>query len=287
MPKRKEPHFFAQDLYTGTSRDDMYFVRDRAAYLRLFEPATDEKRVGEASVYYLYSEVAAREIKAFCPSARIIIMLRNPVDMVYSLHAQRLYSRAEDIDDFEEALHAEEDRRRGARIPDTAFVVRGLLYTEVARYTRQVQRYFDAFGRENVHVILHDDLRRDTAQVYREVCAFLDVSEGFTPAFEVVNPNTTLKNHCLQDLLMFRSSTVMELGRRLLPRGVKDLLLHARREIQEWNTESKQRPPLAADLRHRLELRFAPDVEALGALLGADLTTLWMPSVTSRAGQGG
>ncbi|NLF38083.1 sulfotransferase, partial [bacterium] len=75
VPARKEPHFFGSDIVSPA------FVRDRDAYLSLFAGATTEARVGEASIWYLYSKRAAREIKEFNPDARIIIMLRNPVDM--------------------------------------------------------------------------------------------------------------------------------------------------------------------------------------------------------------
>src|SRR5882672_1680365 len=84
MSARKEPHFFGTDLSSPA------LVRDEQQYLSLFAKAQNEKRAGEASVFYLYSQRAAREIHAFCPSARIIIMLRNPVEMMYSLHSRHL-----------------------------------------------------------------------------------------------------------------------------------------------------------------------------------------------------
>src|SRR3989339_415720 len=107
MPEKKESHFFGTDLNSPR------FIRDKKIYLSLFSKAKDERRVGESSVWYLYSKKAASEIKEFSPSASIIIMLRNPVDMLYSQHSQFLYNGNEDIACFEEALNAEQDRRRG------------------------------------------------------------------------------------------------------------------------------------------------------------------------------
>ena len=80
LPESKEVHFFGTDLYSP------HYSSDLQKYLSLFAGATDEKRVGEGSVWYLYSKLASREIKEFCPAASILIMLRNPVDMIYSLH---------------------------------------------------------------------------------------------------------------------------------------------------------------------------------------------------------
>jgi hypothetical protein len=79
MPERKELHFFGSDFFAP------HFVRDLKDYLKFFEGADNKKRIGEASPWYLYSKRAAFEIKEFNPDADIIIMLRNPVDMMYSL----------------------------------------------------------------------------------------------------------------------------------------------------------------------------------------------------------
>ena len=135
MSPKKEPHYFGSDLYAPR------FIRDWETYRVLFSGATDEAVVGEASVWYLYSQNAAREIHSVCPNAKIIIMLRNPVDQMHSLHSQRLYSGLETIRDFEDALAAEADRKRGQRIPPHAHPVEGLFYGDVASYAYQVERY--------------------------------------------------------------------------------------------------------------------------------------------------
>jgi len=98
LPKVKEVHFFGSDLYLPG------YVPDTEKYLRLFANARDETRVGEASVWYLYSKVSAAEIKHFAPEASILIMLRNPVDMIHSLHSQLQYVGVERIKGFESAF---------------------------------------------------------------------------------------------------------------------------------------------------------------------------------------
>src|SRR5262245_23105956 len=86
----KEPHAFGRDLDSnGTGRFEEFRELDR--YLRLFEKAGAAKRVGDASPFYLYSRSAPAEIKSFDPEAKIIIVLRNPVDMVYSVYQKQLY----------------------------------------------------------------------------------------------------------------------------------------------------------------------------------------------------
>jgi hypothetical protein len=140
MPYRKEPVYFGSDL---TKRPPFL---DEAGYLKLFGPGKGRSRLGEATVWYLYSETAAAEIKAFDPDARIIIMLRDPVEMIYSLHSHWLFTGNEDIEDFGQALEAEEDRRQGRRLPDDARRPEGLQYRACARYTSHVARYLLTFG---------------------------------------------------------------------------------------------------------------------------------------------
>lgn len=83
MSPIKDVNFFGSDLkfkFHNHKRDQNY-------YLSLFSEARHEKRLGEAFVWYLYSKQAAKEIKELNPLSIIIIMLRNPVDMLYSLHS--------------------------------------------------------------------------------------------------------------------------------------------------------------------------------------------------------
>jgi hypothetical protein len=111
MPKNKEPHFFASDLQI----DSTWRVQTKAGYLRLFESASEAKRIGEASTCYLFSRRAAATIKELSPDARIIIMLRNPVDFINSVHLQLINGANEDIIDLGEAWRAECDRRDSGR----------------------------------------------------------------------------------------------------------------------------------------------------------------------------
>ncbi len=95
LPDYKEPHFFNTDMNSGGA------IRDDAEYLALFASARDQARIGEASVYYLSSQAAPERIKSFCPTAKIVVMLRNPVDAVDALHAHQVAAWLEDVWDLE------------------------------------------------------------------------------------------------------------------------------------------------------------------------------------------
>ena len=260
MPYRKEPGYFGSDLTKGPP----YLTEQ--SYLALFAGAKNEKRLGEATVWYLYSETAPREIREFAPDARIIIMLRDPVEMIHSLHAHFLYTDDEEIAGFAEALAAEEDRRAGRRLPPHARRPEGLQYRRCGRYAPFVRRYLDVFGRENVSVIIFDDFRTDTAAVYRETLEFLDVQPGFRPAFEVVNPSKRSRSLRLQRAIHSPSFT------RAIARLPDPAHHRVWRLLKRLNMRPEERPTLDPELRRRLRAEFAPSVEELAGLLGRDLS---------------
>ena len=105
LPYYKEPHYFGADLVG--SRFLQFRNKPKRKYLKLFRDVRGEARIGESSPWYLASNAAAAEIHRYDPEAKIIIMLRNPIDMMYSMWSQFRYSGNEQIEFFEEALAAE------------------------------------------------------------------------------------------------------------------------------------------------------------------------------------
>ncbi|MEO6349505.1 MAG: sulfotransferase domain-containing protein, partial [Candidatus Limnocylindrales bacterium] len=195
MPFHKEPLFFGDDLtrrYGRMSLDD---------YMRLFRDAKPEQRIGEASTWYLYSTSAAREIKEFTPDALITVMLRNPVDVMYAQHNQLIFNAMEPITDFAEALEAEEDRRAGKRLPPWPINVENLFYRHSVKFAEQLERYFEVFGRNRVHVMLHDDLVRDGKAVIGDYLEFLGVNASLAAPPPTANENRKVKSARLQRLI--------------------------------------------------------------------------------------
>ncbi len=118
-------HYLAQhpDIFTPTIKESYYFCPDITAkihnkpkvnsleeYLSLFEDSHG-KICGEASVLYLVSEVAAQKIKDFNPNAKIIIMLREPVSLMYSLHSMKVANGQMPVKDLKLAIEADLDKK--------------------------------------------------------------------------------------------------------------------------------------------------------------------------------
>lgn len=275
MSPAKEPRYFAPDLDSGSGHD-LRHGRDEQRYLALFEEARDEKRLGEASVRYIYSSKAPRLIREFQPNPYIVAMIRNPVDMMYSMHNQRASEGAEEIADFVQALAAEQDRLAGRGVPEgtnPALTV----YRPRARFSEQLPRWFDTFGRERVHVIILEDMVRDPAGTFRNLLEFLDVDPGYQPeSFAAYNRSHAPRSRRLRTLT--KSRLPQWLVWELLPRVVGDRV--TRGSVRAFrhsslNRRAAPRVPLSLELRARLQEEFDPEVVRVGQLLGRDLTDVW------------
>ena len=263
MSVPKEPMYFGQDLtprYTRMTEDE---------YLGLFRGAADDQRAGEASPWYLYSTSAAREIHAFNPDARIIIMLRNPVDVMYSQHNQLVFNQREDLADFDQALAAEDDRLAGRRLPTDAIRPEALYYRRSVRFPEQVRRYLDVFAADRVHFIVFDDLVRDPQGVFRSTLEFLGVDATVAVDLSVYNPSKTARSGRMQRLIFAPRGPM----RRLFGALRRFPLMHRLRDaLVSANSQTAARPRMDPDLRARLTAEFAPQVAELGSIIGRDLS---------------
>jgi Sulfotransferase domain len=264
MPaKVKEPNYFNKDIRFHHAR----MTQDE--YLNLFSDAGKEKWIGEASVWYLYSKEAALRIKQFNPTARIIIMLRSPVEMLYSLHSEFFRCADEYIFDFKAALNAEADRRAGVDTKHKQLPMECLFYRQVARYSEQVKRYYDVFGRESVHVILYEDFRRDVESVYRGVLTFLGVADSFKPEFKVANANKKMRSMAVHRLVHYSPLVARRFVRLFLPELLRWKI---RMFINRLNFKEERRAPMDDEVRDSLQRELEPDIAQLSKLLRRDLS---------------
>jgi hypothetical protein len=266
MPVLKEPNFFGSDLRKHGR------TLERSAYLHIFAEAGAATWVGEASVHSLQSELAAVEIKAFNPEARIVIALREPTEAMHSLHRHQVVSGVETILDFEEALAAEDDRRAGRRVPRSVRIEQGLWYRDTYRYAPQIRRFIDAFGRRQVHIIIFEQFRRDPAGVYRELLRFLELEDDRRESFASYNVSKQPRNAVLNRLVRHPPEPFRSMMRSLIP-------LEKRRAIGRRASRLLSKPEAREPMREALRRRLLQDSwterQELEGLLGYSLDQWW------------
>jgi hypothetical protein len=273
MSKVKEPQFFASDVC-----GDQRCIRTMSEYLNCFDsPDKDVVVVGEASTCYLGSKRAPLEIHEFCPEARVIVMLRNPIDVMYAEHSERVFGGTEHITDFEVALDSPEPRRWRSG-PFKGHLVRNLSYRELTTFSEQVQRYFGVFGQESVHVIIYDDFARHPDVAYRSVVSFLEVDPRRKIDFDVVNSNRRARSSGVRDLLRHPPEPAKRLARALLSQRMRRALGDCFRWL---NIKRAARPPLDGRFQRRIAVEYAPEVSQLSSLLNRDLLSIWIAPQTS------
>ncbi len=163
IPAQKEIHYFNRKFGEFPDLDNYNFDKPLVWYLSFFKNAKPDQVKGEICPSYLWDEQAAGRIRDFDPNIKILIVLRNPIERTFS--AYRFYMQRGLIHtDFRQALEKYK----------SYLLTRSLYYP-------QVKRYFDLFPRQNILVMLYDDLRANSASFLGAVEKFLGVSE-FLPA---------------------------------------------------------------------------------------------------------
>lgn len=260
----KSPNFFvAQDPLpewegAHVRRMAAQWVTDRAAYEALFASAAGAPAVGEVSPVYLQSLAAPRRIARACPGARIVAILRDPVDRAYAHFLGRRRDGLEPRADFARVVEEELSRP----LPDE--VAFGS-YLGCGRYHHFLAPYFEHFPRERVRVLLFDDLAADAAAVARELFSFLGVDPQHVPDTEHRHGRTGEIRNPLVRFAWTRSVGVRTAMRPYLTARVRDV---ARPAV----LHDLERRPLDPALRARLADLFRDDVARLEDLIGRDLS---------------
>jgi len=254
----KEPFHFSSDLHPNSR------FRDEADYLGLFAQTSARVR-GEASTWYLYSQVAAPRIRSFDPDARLIVMFRNPVEMLPSLHAQFRWNEMESEADFARAWRLQDER------PQRRF----LQYRAVASFGEQLERLYSVFPREQVHVVFMQDLRADTLSVYRRTLEFLGLEDDGRETFEVVNARKAPRSRLLHRVVRNTPAPLAWMARAVKKAlGLRELGILAK--VERMNIRRIEAQKLSEELRTEVMTALAPDVRRLEEITGRDLRD-WLP----------
>lgn len=270
----KEPWYFSRDIKKQS-------IRSWEEYLRLFEPARlEHTAVGEASTSYLFSKVAVPSIERVFPGARYIVMVRNPIDMAYSLHEEQLRVFYENVTDFVQAWYMAPHRRLGRQVPSSCPDPVLLDYPVWCRLGEQLERLYSIVPRDRVLVVVLDDVKANPRREYLRVLEFLGVPDDGRQAFPVHNPAREWR-------VRWFGKALRSLGRRVawakhiagvLPRRSLGIM----RRLEEIGTRRRPRPPLPPEFRGELDRYFAEDIRRLERLLGRDLSHWRQRCVTAR-----
>lgn len=226
-------------------------------YAKHFAHSKPGQKKGEFSTFYFYDEIAPAKIKEVFPDIKLILCLRNPIERAYSHYWMlRNYQRVE-TRDFRDAVTNEDE-----------YVGRGL-------YHKQLSHYLKYFSKEQIHIILFDDIKNSPDTVLMNLYTYLGVDAAFKPAGTKKRANSAKVSRFggLNRIMARFSDLLIRLNligllRFLKKIGVKDF-------FQKLNNKNIDYPTLTEEDREWLESFFINDTKELDKLLGTDLVKKW------------
>lgn len=233
-----------------------------AHYTALFAAARDEIALGEGSSFFNFTPRAAERIQHYMPEAKLLFSLRQPAERAYS---QYLYARRmgwEPASQFSAALKDEARRKAEAWFPF-------LCYRASSLTAATLRVFYELFPRDQIHLSLFEDFRRQTPAVMRSIYTFLGVEPDFTPNLSVQhNPGRVGLWPWLRSPLNPKTAFLW----RCLPSQARHFLF---RKLDNF----ARKPSLAPTLRADLTRSFHADILETQALIGRDLSA-WLERVT-------
>ena len=224
MSPVKEPHFFSR---ASPALEPP--IRDQEGYLDLFAASTREKLLGEASVSYFWDPKSPAAIKRVSPAAKILVILREPLERAYS-HYWHAFKNGVETRSFLEAVEDELKRR---------YVPRREPYLERSLYAEPLQRYLDVFG-GNVFVLFFEDLARDVVGELRKVFVFLSVAPGVAERIDARARNAFALPRSRLAATLVRSPRARQAARAIVPR-------RQRARLEQLLLKKRVKPPIETE----------------------------------------
>lgn len=244
-------------VFVAPEKEINYFDRHHARgpdwYRARFAGAGGAAAVGEASPAYMYFDDALARMRDLVPDAKLVAILRDPVDRLYSDYWYR--TQLGETRSFA-AVVRQEISEDGKPFHQTM----RMGYLEVGRYARHLRRVCKHYPRESLLVLLTDDLRSDPAGTFASLCRFIGVDDGFRPG-GLGRP--TNEAYSLRWPALRRAVWWLRLGRRWPSLA---------RRVENFNRVPLDKPAMDATLRAELKAWYAADNADLSKWLGRDLS---------------
>lgn len=247
---------------------NQYGIDNEDQYLSHFKDATPNQSIGEVCHVYLTSLESAKRIKEEIPNAKIIIILRNPVDRAYSLYNWMVMHGYECNTSFEKALKREEELISNKTLKSTLLHDYKLNYSyfKSGLYYEQIKRFFDVFGRKNVLVIEYGDFKKNQKDFLSKIYTFLGVTNNHH--FELNHINKSKRVISVKLQYMSRKLLLSKFSKYTFLKLTSNFLL-------KFNTINFLPKKINSDTRENLLQKYKEDIEKLTSLTRIDFNKKW------------
>jgi hypothetical protein len=266
MPQAKENHFFAEDRF---------YKKGIEFFHRYYRDYSGQQIKGGAYVHLFSSPQAPERIYNYNKNAKILIMLRNPIDRAYSAYHFALKNGWESSNNkFEDTLKLQEQRLTGSYTERT-----NLSYFYIGLYFKHISNWLKWFPRENICIEFQSSFKKDAPAAMKNIFKYLGVSGNASVSTEVIhNKSGAVKFKALHFLMRNQESSFKKALAEATPFSFRKFVrMHIRKKIDSWNMVEKQYEPLSLETREKVFSYFDEDVKQLSEFLGTDLYSQWKP----------
>ena len=234
---------------------------------------TDEKIILHGNVQYFFNPKGFERIKKDISDPKFILILRDPVDRLFSAFN---YFKKMELEDEINLINASVNLRNERENSDDFVIRNELTYIEHGQYAKQLKEFFKHFNSEQLHICFFDDLVRNKEIMLREIYSFLEINQSYIPNFNVKNKTGNIRSAFLQKIF-FRKNRL----RKIIVDNLIDLVLplHRRTElrwkIKKLNTKHDKNMKNYISNHDRKELLqyFHDDTTELEKILKIDLSS--------------
>ncbi|MFZ0889540.1 MAG: sulfotransferase [Candidatus Binataceae bacterium] len=263
LPALKEPHFFCEDRPASAMTYPITRVSRPEAYLALYSRAGEYEAIGDASSSYLWDPGAPRRIRQVSPRARIIMMLRDPVERAHSHYLMDVREGWQRLA-FYDALR--EDFHRGRKGYGVS-----RLYVELGLYHQQVGRYLRMFGAKQVKILQFDSLLTPDGR-RRTICEIADFlgldAEPVTKIDTSRRENEFGVARWKWASRIAGARTVRRAAQAVVPAGLGSTYRLKKSVFERFFVKRAGKPPMDPMAREWLVSLFKEDVRALEKMFG-------------------
>lgn len=269
FPDIKEPSFFAfagEEVSFSGPGDELFSKNVTARwdeYKNLYTEVQGERAIGDASVVYLYSEDAPGLIAEKIPNAKVIIILRNPVDRAFSSYCHLRRDGRENIESFSDAIQLE-DVRKAENWQHLWH------YSGMSLYAQAIDRYLKAFD-GNVLILKYEDFYESPTLMMKKICTFLGVDQDFDFDFSRKHNISRLPRSALLHKLFKSDYWIKRLTKKFIPKSIRNFI----RTLVMSRNLSVKKPELDSETRLYLLDYFRDDIRRTQEITGIDLSA-WL-----------
>ena len=269
------------DIFMPVVKENQFFVEKRfydkgeSYYHKFYSDYKSQKLAGGAYVHMFSSKEAPERVYNYNKNAKILIMLRNPIDRAYSAYHFALKNGWESSNiNFLSTLKLQDERINGSYTEQT-----NLSYFYCGLYYQHISQWLQWFPKENLYIGFNSDFKKNAAESIKKVFQYLNVPDDIQVNTNTIhNKSGDVRFKSLHYFLRNKENKFKKNMSKLLPFQLRYVMrTRVRKQFDKFNMIEKEYKPLSQEERKIVFNYFENDIKQLSQLLGKDLYQEWQP----------